>query len=107
MSSAGGEEYLWYKVPAKIDVAIIRGTTADVAGNITFEKEAMLADCLNQVHGICRPRKSKTLKMSHYVCGRHNWDCGHNVISKIDLPSRGYQQGLQGQQLPRANGHLS
>jgi len=48
---AGGEEYLWYKVPKKIDVAILRGTTADVDGNVTFEKEAMLADCLNQVHG--------------------------------------------------------
>lgn len=46
---AGGEQYLWYKVPKKIDVAIVRGTTADVDGNVTFEKEAMLADCLNQV----------------------------------------------------------
>ena len=40
---------MWYKVPKKMDVAIIRGTTADVDGNVTFEKEAMLADCLNQV----------------------------------------------------------
>ena len=48
---AGGEEYLWYRAPKKIDVAILRGTTADVDGNVTFEKEAMLADCLNQVQG--------------------------------------------------------
>ena len=40
---------MWYKVPREIGVALIRGTTADVDGNVTFEKEAMLADCLNQV----------------------------------------------------------
>lgn len=36
-------------MPRKIDVALIRGTTADVDGNVTFEKEPMLADCLHQV----------------------------------------------------------
>ena len=44
-----GEEYLWYKAPAKIHVALLRGTTADVDGNISLEKEAMLGDVLNQV----------------------------------------------------------
>ena len=52
----GAEEYLWYKVPKRIDVAILRGTTADVDGNVTFEKEAMLADSLNQV-----PQTTSTL----------------------------------------------
>ena len=47
--SAGGEQYLWYKAPKKIDVAILRATTADVDGNVTFEKEAMVLDCQNQV----------------------------------------------------------
>ena len=45
---AGGEQYLWYKAPKKIDVAILRATTADVDGNVTFEKEAMVLDCQNQ-----------------------------------------------------------
>lgn len=34
-----GEDYLYYKAP-KVDIALIRGTTADEVGNITFEEEA-------------------------------------------------------------------
>ncbi len=40
-----GKEYILYKTP-KIDVCIIRGTTADPKGNITMEKEATLLDAL-------------------------------------------------------------
>jgi propionate CoA-transferase len=47
--SLGGEEYLWYKAPAKIDVALLRGTTADLHGNVSFERESLLTDALNQV----------------------------------------------------------
>ncbi|MDD1782607.1 3-oxoacid CoA-transferase [Enterovibrio sp. ZSDZ35] len=39
----GGEEYLFYKSP-KVDVAIIRGTTVDVNGNVSFEHEAFYLD---------------------------------------------------------------
>ncbi|MGL6166688.1 MAG: acyl CoA:acetate/3-ketoacid CoA transferase [Fusobacteriaceae bacterium] len=38
-----GEEYLFYKSP-KPNISIIRGTTADKNGNITFEKEAFYID---------------------------------------------------------------
>lgn len=42
-----GEEWLFYTA-TKIDVALIRGTSADPNGNITMEKEALTLDCLAQ-----------------------------------------------------------
>lgn len=42
-----GEEWLFYKA-TKIDVAFIRGTSADPSGNISMEKEALVLDNLAQ-----------------------------------------------------------
>ena len=40
------KDYLFYDAP-KIDVAILRGTSADENGNISFEKEALTLDSLS------------------------------------------------------------
>lgn len=47
MKRPDGEEYLWYNSP-KIDVAILRGTRADVNGNVSHSKEPLLLSMLDQ-----------------------------------------------------------
>ncbi|MEM6383042.1 MAG: CoA-transferase [Pseudomonadota bacterium] len=47
----GGEDYLFYPAP-KMTVALLRGTTADEAGNITMEREALIIDNLAQAMAV-------------------------------------------------------
>ncbi|EFN53785.1 hypothetical protein CHLNCDRAFT_36346 [Chlorella variabilis] len=44
----GGRELLWYQAPDRISVALLRGSTADLDGNVSFEHEALFTDQLNQ-----------------------------------------------------------
>jgi propionate CoA-transferase len=46
LMSIGAEEYLFYKSFERLDVAFLRGTTADPDGNITMEHEALFLESL-------------------------------------------------------------
>ncbi len=45
LMTIGGQEYLFYKA-LPVNVAIIRGTTADAEGNVTMEREALTLEVL-------------------------------------------------------------
>src|SRR6201997_3110724 len=46
LMSIGGEEYLFYRAFERLDIAFLRGTTADPNGNISMEREALFLESL-------------------------------------------------------------
>jgi len=46
LMTIGGQEYLFYKAFERLDVAFLRGTTADPNGNISMEREALFLESL-------------------------------------------------------------
>ena len=46
LMTVDGQEYLFYKAFERLDVAFLRGTTADPNGNITMEREALFLESL-------------------------------------------------------------
>lgn len=51
LMTVAGEEMLFYRAP-RITVALLRGTTADEAGNVTMEREALILDNLAQAMAV-------------------------------------------------------
>jgi propionate CoA-transferase len=46
LMSIDGQEYLFYKAFERLDIAFLRGTTADPHGNVTMEREALFLESL-------------------------------------------------------------
>lgn len=57
LTEVAGEEY--YFTRRLLDVAIIRGTTADEKGNITMEEESNIIDAPGNRHGGVRPAAAR------------------------------------------------
>ena len=51
LMTIAGEETLFYRAP-RLTVALLRGTTADEAGNVTMEREALVIDNLAQAMAV-------------------------------------------------------
>lgn len=66
--SIDSEEYLMYKTP-KIDIALIRGTTADMYGNISFEEEALPVD-MRIIAMAAKASGGKVIAQVKYTCER-------------------------------------
>jgi len=66
--SIENEEYLMYKTP-KIDIALIRGTTADMFGNISFEEEALPVD-MRLIAMAAKASGGKVIVQVKYSCER-------------------------------------
>src|SRR6202008_4954384 len=48
-----GEEHLFYK-PYRVDICLLRGTTADEDGNVTMEQEAVFGEMLSMAQATKR-----------------------------------------------------
>ena len=63
-----GEEFLLYKMP-KLDIGLIRGTTADEHGNITMEEEGAPVDALDVALAVKAMGGKVIAQVKNYVSG--------------------------------------
>ena len=52
LASVAGQELLFYPAPQRPLVALLRGTTADAAGNISLEREPLPLNQLDQARAL-------------------------------------------------------
>ena len=76
-----GQEYMFYK-SFPIDIAIIRGTTADTDGNITMEKEALTLEALAMAMA-ARNSGGKIIAQIERVAERGTLNCRNVKIPGI------------------------
>ena len=77
----GGEEYLYYKAQP-IDVAMIRGTTADEKGNITMEEESGVIDA-REIAMAAKASGGKVIVQVKYLADSRSIDRNDVVIPGI------------------------
>ena len=90
--TVSGRQLLHYPAPV-IDVAVLRGTTADVAGNIGFEREAVLGDSLNQVLRLSRTGSCTELQLLLDEFMRHCRNYLHQSRCTVFISLLERQQG--------------
>lgn len=78
------------QVPEKISVALLRGTTADLDGNVSFEREALYLDQLNQasrfrVQGYSEPLSAW---LPHPLGRAPKWQCSLHAATWPVEPMR-------------------
>jgi len=69
-----GERYLKYKVP-KFDVALIKGSSCDRFGNITFEKESCTLDAMSLAQAVKRNGGTVIVQVEGFTEKRRPWEC--------------------------------
>lgn len=69
-----GERFLKYKIP-KFDIALIKGSSCDRFGNITFEKESCTLDALSLVQAVRRNGGKVIVQVGGFTEKRRPWEC--------------------------------
>ena len=76
VATLDGEEYLYYKLPV-FDAAIIKGTSVDGSGNITFENEYITADALSAAQAVKRNGGKVIVQVDRVI---HNYSRPWDII---------------------------